>query len=316
MDEIGFQPLASWEALRLAGGKRARSLVIGVGTPGLDRDNALFHVRKLIQEAGTLPGVVYREYAAPLDSAIDDRAAWRMANPAIEAGFLRESALETDLGMSPEGHFRIFRLGQWYEGVDSWLGPNGRPMWDALAQPWDFVAGAPTWVGVDVALVRDSTAVVAVQRDDKGILHTQSKFWLPTKDEPVDVTDVMEYIRELNRAYTVKAVSYDPRFFDVPAKMLSDERIPMLEVPQSPERMTPACGDLLALIKEKRIRHEGNPTLDTHVLNAVPRFNERGFTLQKSKSRGRIDGVIALALAVAQALPPVKARPKLFVGAA
>jgi hypothetical protein len=37
------------------------------------------------------------------------------------------------------------------------------------------------------------------------------------------------------------------------------------------------------------------------VLNAIPRFNEHGFTLSKSKSRGRIDAAIALALAVDRA---------------
>jgi hypothetical protein len=33
----------------------------------------------------------------------------------------------------------------------------------------------------------------------------------------------------------------------------------------------------------------------------VPRFNDRGFTLAKGKSRGRIDACIALALAVERA---------------
>jgi phage terminase large subunit-like protein len=302
MDEIGFQEVASWESLRLATGKRERSLIVGVGTPGLDRDNALFHVRTAIREAGSLPGIVFHEYAAPDGCDIDDREAWRTANPAIKAGFLRISALETDLGLSPEGHFRVFRLGQWVDGVDSWLGPNGRPIWDALGDPYDFVAGAPTWVGVDVGLKRDSTAVVAVQRDDAGLLRATCRLWLPAKDEPVDVTDVMEHIRELARAYAVEAVSFDPRFFDVPAKMLTDEGLALVEIPQSPERMTPICGGLLELIKSGGIRHDGDPGLAAHVLNAIPRFNERGFTLAKSKSRGRIDGVIALALAVDRAV--------------
>jgi hypothetical protein len=39
-----------------------------------------------------------------------------------------------------------------------------------------------------------------------------------------------------------------------------------------------------------------------HVLNAVPRFNERGFTLAKGKSRGRIDAAVALCLAADRAL--------------
>lgn len=306
MDEIGFQPVEAWEALRLAGGKRSRSLVIGVGTPGLDRKNALYHVRSLVLESGGLPRVVFREYAAPDGAAIDDRAGWRAANPALEAGFLRESALETDLAMSPEGYFRVFRLGQWVEGVDSWLGPNGRAIWDALADPYDFVAGAPTWIGVDVGIKRDSTAVVAVQRDAEGVLRAICRLWVPTSDRPVDVTDVMGHLRELNTAYDVQAISYDPRFMDVPAKMLADEGLRMVEIPQSVERMTTVLGSLLELVKLGGIRHDGDAGLAEHVLNAVARINEHGFTLQKSKSRGRIDGVIALALAVDRAMrtPP------------
>jgi phage terminase large subunit-like protein len=302
VDEIGFQPVASWDSLRMGSGKRDRSLAVGVGTPGLDRDNALFYVRKAVREGADLPGLYFREYAAPDGCKVDDRAAWRIGNPAIEAGFLRESALETDVGITPEGHFRIFRLGQWYDGVDSWLGPNGRRIWGDLEDPFDFVAGAPTWVGVDVGLKRDSTAVVMVQRDEAGMLHVTAKLWLPSADQPVDVTDVMEHLRELATAYDVQAISFDPRFFDVPAKMLADEGLTLVEVPQSVEHMTPACGTLLELIKRGGLRHDGDEGLATHILNAVPRFNERGFTLQKSKSRGRIDAAIALALAVDRAL--------------
>jgi phage terminase large subunit-like protein len=301
-DEIGFQPIESWDSLRLASGKRDYSLAIGIGTPGINRDNALYALRKKLHEGAVLPGLYFREYAAPDGCAVDDRDMWRIASPAIEAGFLRESALETDIGITPEGHFRIFRLGQHYDGVDSWLGPNGRALWDALIAPYDFVAGAPTWIGTDVAIQRDSTAVVAVQRDENELLRAVCRVWQPTKDDPVDVTDVMEHIRELARAYDVKAISYDPRFFDVPAKMLSDSGLPMVKVDQSVERMTPICGSLLELIKRGEIRHDGDDVLATHVLNAVPRFNERGFTLQKSKSRGKIDAAIALALAVDRAM--------------
>lgn len=304
VDEIGFQPVESWESLRLASGKRSRSLVIGVGTPGLDRDNALFQVRRRAREAGELPGLVFKEFSAPNGCAIEDRGAWHIANPAIAAGFLRISALESDIGLSPEGHFRIFRLGQWYEGVDSWLGPNGRALWDALEAPADPIPGAATWVGVDVGIKRDSTAVVFVQQSEDGKLHAWCRLWIPQQDEPVDVTDVMEHIRRLGEQYTIEAISFDPRFFDVPAKMLLDNGLPMVEVPQSVERMTAICGALLEVIKRGELTHDRDDALATHVLNALPRFNERGFTLQKSKSRGRIDAVIALALAVDRALHP------------
>jgi phage terminase large subunit-like protein len=80
--------------------------------------------------------------------------------------------------------------------------------------------------------------------------------------------------------------------------------------------MTPICGSLLELIKGKGLRHNGDEAFAAHVLNAIPRFNERGFTLQKSKSRGRIDGVIALALAVDRALHRRPPKPELYVGLA
>jgi phage terminase large subunit-like protein len=315
-DEMGFMPLVSWDSLRLASGKRERSLTVGLGTPGLDRENAMYHVRTLVREGVPTPGVVFREYSAPDGCELDDRDAWRAANPALVEGFLRESAIETDLAITPEGHFRVFRLGQWYEGVDSWLGPNGGPLWDALRDPYEFAVKAPTWVGIDVGLKRDSTAVSTFQRRPDGRLHVKLRVWVPTADEPVDVTDVMGYLRELDRTYDLRAASFDPRFFDVPAKMLADEGLPMVEIPQSVERMTPICGTMLETIKRGELSHDGDPILRTHVLNAVPRINERGFTLQKSKSRGRIDGCISTALGLDQAIHAPPPRPALFVGVA
>ncbi|HUS17831.1 MAG TPA: hypothetical protein VM536_22780, partial [Chloroflexia bacterium] len=217
-DEIGFQPLESWDSLRMATGKRDRSLIIGVGTRGLDRENALHHLIRIVREGAKLPGFVLHEFAAPLGRPVTDRASWRIANPALRPPkpFLRESALETDLGLTPEGHFRIFRLNQEWEGVDSWLGSDGRKVWDALVVPYEFTPATATWVGVDVGLKRDSTAVVHVQRRDDGRLHAKCRVWLPTGEEAVDVTDVMAYLRELANTYHVEAISFDPRFFDVP----------------------------------------------------------------------------------------------------
>jgi phage terminase large subunit-like protein len=227
----------------------------------------------------------------------------KAANPlkAITVGMLREKFNSPTM---TRHHWLRFACNRPTRDNDSWLGANGQVMWDALEAEYAFVPGAETWLGVDVGLKRDSTAVVAVQRDEEGHLHAVCRLWVPSSDDPVDVTDVMEHIRELARTYDVAEVSYDPRFFDVPAKMLSDEGLTLMEIPQSVERMTLIYGTLLELIKRGEIHHDGDPVLAMHVLNAVPRYNERGFTLQKSKSRGRIDGAVALALAVDRAIRP------------
>jgi phage terminase large subunit-like protein len=298
-DEIGFQPIDSWQSLVMASGKRPRSLVVGIGTPGIDRStSALWHLREKWMDGTTIPGFSYKEFAAPPDCHIEDREAWRIANPALAEGFLAPEAIETDLGLAPEGSFRLFRLGQWIDGIESWLGTDGYSVWTRLIDPYDFDLGEPVWMGVDVALKHDTTAVALVQRRPDERFHAKARIWIPEKDKQLDITDVMHYIREMYKKYNVQGISYDNRFFDVPAGMLLDEGLPMKEIPQSPERMTPACGSAYELIMKGELSHDGDRAFTQHVLNAVPKFQERGFTLQKMKSRGKIDACIAMILAL------------------
>jgi phage terminase large subunit-like protein len=278
------------------------------GEPGTDFEETRARIRLAatdVREAGSFTRyatnrIVLHEWAVPETADVSDMDVVKAANPfsGITVEMLAEKYASPTM---THHHWLRFACNRPTRDNDGWLGPDGEAIWGDLEAPWTFIPGAATWIGVDVGLKRDSTAVVAVQIDESGLLRTKSRFWLPTKDEPVDVTDVMQHLRDLDGLYDVQAVSYDPRFFDVAAKMLDDEGLPMVEVPQSVEHMSVACGGLLETIKRAGIRHDGDRTLTTHVLNAVPRFNERGFTLQKSKSRGRIDGCIALALAVERA---------------
>lgn len=316
VDEMGFQPEESWDAMQLRQGKRSKSVAVGVGTPGLDADNAMHAMRQRYLELGgdptqrvvqPVPGMVYHEYSAPLDANIDDPQVWTDANPAVGAGFLRLDAIANARARTQEGPFRIYRLGQWWEGVDSWLGQNGARLWERLVSPYDFIAKAPTWLGVDIALTQDTAAVVALQQRPDARYHAKARIWTPTQDRAVDLADVMQYIREMASTYDVLAVAYDRRFFEYPAKVLSDEKIKMQDIPQSVARMTTAVGGLYnailgsvdpqGVVHPPSLTHDGDPQFTRQVLNGVARHNEHGFTLAKGKSRGKIDSAIGLALA-------------------
>jgi phage terminase large subunit-like protein len=165
--------------------------------------------------------------------------------------------------------------------------------------------GAETWVGIDVALKRDSTAIAWVQRrEDRW--HVKCRIWEPQEDGHLDVTDAMQFLRDLAAMYDVRAMAYDPRFFDLPAQQLLDEGYPMVLFPQSLERMTPAVGQTFEAIKRGELSHDGEEIFEHQVLNAVAKFNERGFTLSKSKSgrKGRIDAAVAMCIAMSQASAP------------
>ena len=304
-DEVGFLPVESWSSLLLASGKRPKSLVVGIGTPGFDKSSALWQMRQRWHSGDNIPGFIFTEYAADENCRIDDQEQWQKANPALGEGFMNLSALETAVALSPEAHFRIFRLAQWIDGVESWLGTDGRSTWRALADPWPMEPDAETWIGIDVALKRDSTAICWVQRRGEGF-HVKARIWEPQEDGHLDVTDAMQFLRELAAMYDVRAMAYDPRFFDLPAQQLLDEGYPVIEFPQSLERMTPAVGQTFEAIKRGEITHDGDELFEHQVLNAVAKFNERGFTLSKSKSgrKGRIDSAVAMCIAMSQAVTP------------
>jgi len=304
VDELGFIDVEAWDSLLLAGGKRPRSLVVGIGTPGFDRTSALWALENRVNTGSKPRGFHFTVYRADVGCRLDDEDQWRVANPALAAGYMNVDALRTAVDISHEAHFRIFRLGQWIDGVTSWLGDDGRRTWDALADPWVLQPNQPTWVGVDIGLKRDSSAVVAVQVRPDGRRHVTARIWTPTPDGRLDVTDVMQHLRDLDRRHDLRAVHYDPRFFDLPAQQLVDEGLPMVEAPQVLERMTPAAGATLEEIKRGSISHDGDALFDSHVLTAVPRFNERGFTLSKGRSRDRIDAAVAMLLAVHASLTP------------
>ncbi|MCV7068331.1 hypothetical protein H7H51_26130 [Mycolicibacterium farcinogenes] len=314
VDEVGFQPLESWTAMVLASGKRSRSVVVGVGTPGLEREkNALWHLRSQFLDGCTPPGFSFTELCAPEEYDYRDEKGWHIACPALDAGYQSIDALRIAVEMSPQSQFEIFHLGRWCDGVDNWLGDDGRKIWDSLKATHEFRDGAPTWAGVDVGLKHDSTALVIGQFRPNGVLHTKAKIWMPTEGSAIDVSDIMAYIRELDKRYQLVEVAFDPRHFELPAQVLADEGIAMTEMPQSLERMTPAFGNLYQSIKNQAISHDGDELYTRQILNAVVRNNERGFTLAKRKSRGKIDSCYALAMMLDRATRPVKVQPELVV---
>jgi len=247
--------------------------------------------------------VVMHEWAVPEGADTADISVVKAANPfsGITRAMLKRKYESPTMTAH---HWERFVCNRPTFEDTAWLGADAKRIWDAIIDPYIFMDGATTWVGVDIALKRDTSAVVAVQRRPDGRYHAKCRIWAPTDDHPVDVTDIMQYLRDLDARYTVEAISYDPRFFDVAAKFLLDEGLAMLEIPQHLERMTRAVGGLYEAIKGQQISHDDDPAFTAQVLGAVPRYNDRGFTLAKSKSRGHIDAAIALALAHERAERP------------
>lgn len=176
---------------------------------------------------------------------------------------------------------------------DAWLSCR-----DATLEP---LPGEVTYLGVDGSLNRDSTSVGWVQRaGDRFIVRQRS--WRPQDHGGrIPYDEVKQFIRDLCAAFDVRTIAYDSRYFAESASELTDEGLPMVEVPQSIERMTPICGRAAEAVLGAEVAHDGDSVLWAAVHNAAKKANERGFTFSKVKSGQLIDAWIAVCLALSEA---------------
>lgn len=318
-DEVHVQPDDDlWSVMNLGSGARREALVLGITTAGVrTRSDSRPSLGFRLYEYGqrVVRGDViddrfffaWWEPKAGFEADWTDPAVWREANPGFGDIVAADDFAANLPPKIPENEYRTKRTNLWVESVDSnWLSDHPGA-WAACASSLRLVAGQPVTVGVDVSLKHDSTAVVVAGEVD-GRVVVEARVWEPDGGR-IDHLDVMAHIRALANKFSLRSVAFDPRFFEVPAQLLADEGFPMLEVPQSPERMVPVCGRLFDLIVGGELAHGDDPVLSAHVLSAVRRESERGWTLSKGKSRRHIDACVAMALAVSELARPEQQRP-------
>lgn len=307
-DEVHVQPNDDlWDALTLGSGARVDPLVVGITTAGYDLDTLCGRLYRYGQQvaAGEVddPAFGFWWWEADDGCAVDDPEGWAAANPNLADGLLDVEDLEVSARQTQESAFRRYRLNQWTRSHESWL-PAGA--WERCAGAPAFDAELPVWVGVDMALKHDSIAVVAVQVDGDGRRLVRHRIWFPDGDT-VDVAAVENHLRDLHRMFRLVEVAYDPAYFERSAQQLADDGLPMVEFPQSAGRMVPACQVAYEAICTGLVVHDGSPELTDQVLSAVARPTEGGWRLSKGKSKRKIDGAIALVMALDRASRPVVA---------
>jgi len=314
IDEAGEQEYEVWTDLRMGAQKRGNCLIIAIGTPG-DENTVLGKLHEQYLKDDLSSGMRYLEYSAPANCDVKDESLWLKANPLLLEGKMDITALRDNL-KEPEATFRKFHLGQWTTDTKCWLGMDGKAIWDRLRGPYDFVEHAATWAGLDVGLSNDTSALVWIQKREDGRYHAKTKIWYPelSNDGQVNTQDIEDFIINLKRKYDLRAVAFDPAYFQREAMRLETARVPLIEVPQQQQRrMAEYIARLYNAIITGELSHDGDEAFRTQILNAERRsFSGELYTLQKldKKQTNKIDSTIALALALseAQLAPPERTR--------
>lgn len=287
---------------------RQNPLVVSITTAGHDRESICWQVHEQGKGLGGLEAqrearFLFRWFQGEDGCAVDDPKAWHDANP---SSWITDEDLLRESQRLPEFVFRRLHLNQWTAIEDAWINDSA---WDSCRGEVVWNPEEPSWIGIDVGVKRDSSAVVACQwHGDK--LHVKSDLLLPELNPELGVADVRELVgRKAGEFPGLKEAAFDPWAFRESAEELLDRGVPMVQFDQSPSRMSQASEKLYELVTEKRIVHEGDQDLRTQVLNAVVAPTERGWRISKRKSKARIDGCIALAIAADRAVDGRNAPP-------
>jgi phage terminase large subunit-like protein len=342
---------ALYEALETATAAQADPLSIIISTQA-PNDQDLLSI--LIDDAlaGQDPTTVLRLNAAPEDADPFVEQTIRLANPAYDVFMNQREVLAMAAGAkrmpAREAAFRNLVLNQRVEAEEPFL---AAAQWTACAgQPADL-EGRDVYGGLDLSETADLTALVLISRDPlNGIWSAKPTFWLPAEGlaekaqhdrVPYDLwarqgflliapgasisyEHVAAYLwREVFARHHVVKLGFDRWNFRHLKPWLLEAgfsetavKEKFVEFGQGTQSMSPALRELESLILDRKLRHGGHPVLTMCAANAVvegPDASNR--KLSKKRSSGRIDGMIALAMAIGVApLTPTRIDVQALIG--
>lgn len=312
------------DAITTAQGAHEEPLLIAISTQA-PTDADLFSIWLDDAERSEDASIVSHVYTAPEDCDLDDEAAWLAANPALDLFRSRrdveEQAAQAKRMPSSENTFRVLTLNQRVNMVSAFVSPG---VWKAGNSPPASLTGR-VFGGLDLSATTDLTALVLTTRLD-GVLHVHPFFWMPqemvqeasrrdrapydvwvreglmrtTPGKVIDYDFVARDIGEICAGLDIAKIGFDRWRMDRMKGALERQAVelPLEPFGQGYVSMSPALDALEADLLKEQVRHGGHPVLTMCAANAVavpdPAGNRK---LDKSKATGRIDGMVALAMA-------------------
>lgn len=322
-DEVAqWRSREMWDALATGMGKRAQALGVTISTQAADD----LHFFSEMLDAEPNPTVYVQLHAAPDDCALDDREAWRAANPALGA-FLNEeqfadAAERAMRSPSFEPSFRLLNLNQRIDAEERFI---DRATWDANGEPFDPIEleGQPCYGGLDLSSTQDLTAFSLwfpdtgrlltwhwvpadtigerVERDRVPYDRWANDGWMErTAGRATDRVAIARRLAEVRQSYDVRGIAFDRWRFEDLGKLLSDEGIdlPLVEFVPGFKSYAPAVDAFERALLEGRMQHNNNPVLRWQAGNVVIETDAAGNRKpSKAKSLDRIDGIVTAIMA-------------------
>jgi phage terminase large subunit-like protein len=320
-----------YEALETAAGAQENPLSIIISTQA-PTDADLLSV--LIDDAktGADPKVKLHLYTAPEELDPFSDKAIKAANPAL-GDFLNEEEVRDQAASAKrmparEAAYRNLVLNQRVNTVNPLI---SRSVWIANgAAPDPASFDGEVFLGLDLSARNDLTAAVAIAKTPDGKWDVEAQFFAPmqglqdralrdrqpydlwaregfitlTPGSSIDYSYVAQWLVTYCSDHQVKSIKFDRWRIDVLKAELTriGAELPLEPFGQGFKDMTPAIDALETALVNCMMRHGSNPVMTMCAANAIAIRDAAGNRkLDKSKSTGRIDGIVALAMAIGSA---------------
>jgi len=320
-----------YEALETASAAQDEPLSIVISTQAPNEADLL---SVLIDDArtGADPRTVLCMFSAPDDADPFSDDAIRAANPAFDEFMnqaeVRQQAEEARRMPSRQAAYRNLVLNQRVEARSPFVSRN---VWGANEGEVEPYNGAPVSFGLDLSSVSDLTALVATWRGDART-QVRAWFWTPelglhdrarrdrvpydvwvrdgqlltTPGASIDYDHVARMVLDSLDDFDVAAIQCDrwrlDQFKGALQRQGADEEFMQRMAPfgQGFASMGPALDALDRELLAERLAHGMHPVLTMCAANAIVTSDPAGNRkFDKARATGRIDGMVALAMALA-----------------
>jgi phage terminase large subunit-like protein len=262
-----------------------------------------------------------------------DPATWYKANPALgtfrSLDDMQALAERAKQSAALENSFRRLYLNQWTQSETAWIPPD---RWDACGGPIDpdKLRGRECYAGLDLSSTTDLSALVLVfPGDEDPPNYTVLPFyWLPEARTTGDRQDVVDYrawaragyikllpgdvldqrlikadIQELAGMYRIKEIAFDRWNATQLAVELGEEGANMVSTGMGYASLSAPSKTLEEWTLAGRLNHGGHPVLKWNIQNVTLEQDAAGnIKPSKGRSKDRIDGAVALILAISRAM--------------
>jgi phage terminase large subunit-like protein len=326
-----------WDVLETATGARRQPLMFAITTAGFDRQSICWQLHDYGEKVldGIIINDTYFAFIASLDpeDSWTDRSMWKKANPnlgiSVKPESLEEQCAKAESLPSAQNAFRRLRLNQWTEQSDRWI---DIAVWDECAEPVhpESLRNRHCFGGLDLSSTTDLSAFVLVfpPKETNERCNVHCRFWMPednvrrrvekdrvpydvwirqgfiqtTSGNVVDYDVIREAIKKDAAQFRIREISFDRWNATQLSTQLASDGIEMVEFGQGFASMSGPMRELEKLIIGRQLAHGGHPVLKWMASNVAVKQDPAGnLKPDKSKSTERIDGIVALVMAIGRA---------------